>query len=119
MSDHEPSKMSGHEPTKMSGHEPTKMSDKPIKGTSEGEPLNEKDISHDRSEDRYAEIGEDDGQPPACRPLPIPASVAAGRALLNQHGVAPANMDDCLRRLLGGNLALIDIEFARPQRGAA
>ena len=36
----DPTKMADHEPTKVSGHDPTEMTGKPMKGTSEGEPLN-------------------------------------------------------------------------------
>ncbi|MER8846794.1 helix-turn-helix domain-containing protein [Mesorhizobium australicum] len=45
MADHsvsDPTFVRSHDPTKMAAHDPTKMADKPLKGTSEGEPLNEK-----------------------------------------------------------------------------
>lgn len=51
MSDHtadDPTRMSDHEQTSMSGHEQTSMSDKPLKGTSEAEPLNENKITEAR-----------------------------------------------------------------------
>lgn len=49
MRDHSPNhpaKMRDHEPAKMMGHDPAKMRDKPLKGTSEAEPLNESSCDH-------------------------------------------------------------------------
>lgn len=43
-----PSKMMDHEPAKMMDHDPSKMMDKPLKGTSEAEPLNESSFDHGR-----------------------------------------------------------------------
>lgn len=41
----DPSKMTGHEPPLLAGHEPPPVAGKPMKGTSEGEPLNENKIT--------------------------------------------------------------------------
>jgi hypothetical protein len=52
-------------------------------------------------------------------PLPIPASAAEGRAQLIELGVPLREMDSCLRKFLGGNLSMYEIEGLQTQKQGA
>jgi len=51
--------------------------------------------------------------------FPIPSSPTEGRDFLAQRHVPKAQMDECLKRLLGGNLTPFDLEGIVEARGAA
>ncbi|MDM9629525.1 hypothetical protein QTL95_26940 [Rhizobium sp. S152] len=52
-------------------------------------------------------------------PFPIPSSPTEGRDFLSRHLVPKSQMDECLKRLLGGNLTPFDLEGIVETRGAA
>ncbi|WP_275790506.1 helix-turn-helix domain-containing protein [Pararhizobium gei] len=114
MSDHpasDPTPVTAHDPTSMTVRDPTPVTGKPMKRTFEDEPLNEKVTSVEK-------VMEDTGGDPFL-PYDRHVSPNEGRFFLTELGVARSDMDDCLRRLLGGNLTPYDIEMTRQKRGAA